>query len=98
MNKKKWKQWVYWFTFAVAVIFVYKTLDSFDSIMNWLGNVIDLIMPFILAILVAYIFYILLGRWNYSIGKQKLIFKKKSKRIISINNIYNSVITDCYSN
>ena len=58
MNKKKWKQWVYWFTFAVAVIFVYKTLDSFDSIVNWLGEVIDLLMPFILAILIAYIFYI----------------------------------------
>ena len=31
-------KWLYWFLFAVAVIFVYKTLDSFADITNWFKN------------------------------------------------------------
>lgn len=88
MNKKKWKQWVYWFTFAVAVIFVYKTLDSFDSIMNWLGDVIDLIMPFILAILVAYIFYIPSKKVELFYRKSKAKFIKNRARGLSVLTIY----------
>ena len=88
MNKKKWKQWVYWFTFAVAVIFVYKTLDSFDSIMNWLGDVIDLIMPFILAILVAYIFYIPSKKVELFYRKSKAKFIKNRARGLSVLTTY----------
>ena len=29
---KNWTKWIYWFTFAVAVIIVYKTLDNFNDI------------------------------------------------------------------
>ena len=88
MNKKKWKQWVYWFTFAVAVIFVYKTLDSFDSIINWLGDVIDLIMPFILAILIAYIFYIPSKKVELFYRKSKVNFIKNRARGLSVLTIY----------
>ena len=57
-SKKNWTQWIYWFTFAVAVIAVYKTLDNFTDIMSWIQQLISIIMPFLMGILVAYLFYI----------------------------------------
>ena len=56
--KKSWTKWLYWFTFAVAVIFVYKTLDSITAISQWIGNLMSILMPFILGVIVAYLFYI----------------------------------------
>ena len=58
MGKRKWKEWIYWFTLALAVVFVYKTLDSFTEVLEVIKNVIDLLMPFIFAALIAYILYI----------------------------------------
>ena len=55
---KSWVKWIYWFTFAVAVILVYKTLDSFNEITNFIRNLFNILMPFIIALLLAYIFYI----------------------------------------
>ena len=58
MGKKKWKEWIYWFTLALAVVFVYKTLDSLTAVVDWMTNLFSILMPFIFAILIAYIFYI----------------------------------------
>ena len=35
-NKHSFKKWTYWFLFAVAVITVYKTLDNFTAIGEFL--------------------------------------------------------------
>lgn len=53
-----WTKWLYWFTFAVAVITVYKTLDNFSEIGTWIANFLNVVMPFILGIIIAYILYI----------------------------------------
>lgn len=58
MNSKEWKKWLFWFSFAVATVIVYKTIDSVTEIFAVIGNFFDLLMPFILAILFAYILYI----------------------------------------
>ena len=78
MKEKNWTKWVYWFTFAVAVIFVYKTLDSFDAVINAIGNVLSILMPFIMSILIAYIFYIP-SKYFEKIYKKIPIFNKHSK-------------------
>ena len=57
-EKRVWTKWLYWFTFAVAVIFVYKTLDNFNDISIGIGKLISILMPFFMGILLAYIFYI----------------------------------------
>ena len=33
-----WTKWLYWFSLAVAIIFVYKTLDNLTDITNWIRN------------------------------------------------------------
>lgn len=53
-----WTKWLYWFIFAVAVITVYKILDNFSEIGTWIANFLNVIMPFIIGIIVAYILYI----------------------------------------
>ena len=56
--KKQWAKWLYWFLFAVAVITVYKTLDSFGEILDFIKHFIEIITPFLAGLLIAYLFYI----------------------------------------
>ena len=78
MEKKNniWWKWIYWFTFAVAVIAVYKTLDSFNDIIYWIKNLISIIFPFIMAVLIAYILYI-------PCNKVENIYKKSKNKFIN---------------
>ena len=57
-KKRPLTKWLYWFLFAVAVIFVYKTLDNFSAIGAWFKGLLGVLMPFIIGILIAYILYI----------------------------------------
>ena len=57
-KKRTLTKWLYWFLFAVAIIFVYKTLDNFSAIGAWFKGLLDVLMPFIIGILIAYILYI----------------------------------------
>lgn len=86
--KKSWTKWLYWFTFAVAVIFVYKTLDSFTEITEWISNLFSILMPFILGIIVAYLFYIPCRKLESLYRKIKLKFLAKRARILSILTVY----------
>ena len=57
-NKKNITKWMYWFTFAVAIIIIYKLLDNFSQIGNWLEKFLSIIMPFIIGVLISYILYL----------------------------------------
>ena len=56
--KRHWTKWIYWFLFAVAVIAVYKTLDSFGEILDFINKFLSIIAPFLAGTLIAYLFYI----------------------------------------
>ena len=88
MENKKWKEWGYWFTLAIAVVLVYKVLDSFPAIMEALGNVLSLLMPFIFTILIAYIFYIPARKIEGLFRKSSVKFIKKRARGLSVLIIY----------
>jgi len=55
---KNWTKWIYWFALGVALIFIYKTVDGFENIATSFGKFLAVVKPFIIAVLVAYIFYI----------------------------------------
>ena len=74
-KEKNWTRWIYWFTFAVAVIAVYKTLDNLNDITMWFKRLLGVILPFLAGSLIAYILYIP----SKSI-EQTLINSKVSKR------------------
>ena len=58
MDKKESRQWTYWLSFAVVVIIIAKIIDWIPSIGGVCTSLISVAMPFLLAILVAYILYI----------------------------------------
>lgn len=92
-NKKTWTKWLYWFTFAVAVIIVYKTLDSFNEIADWFQNLFSILMPFIMGIFVAYILYLPCRKIETGIQKIKNKWIRKKSRTLSILIVYIIVIT-----
>ena len=79
--------------FAVAVIIVYKIIDNFSGIGNWIKNFLDVLMPFIIGLLIAYLLYIP-SRKIEGIYKKcsKVKFIKKRARGLSIFTVYLIVI------
>ncbi len=88
-NKKKITKWLYWFLFAVAIILVYKTLDNFSAIGNWIKNFLDVLMPFIIGLLIAYLLYIPCRKVESIYKKNKKIkFVRKKARGLSVLTVY----------
>ena len=81
-------KWLYWFLFAVAVIFVYKTLDSFADVANWFKGFFNLLMPFIMAVIISYLFYIPCTKIEALYKKQKLKLFRNHARGISVFTVY----------
>ena len=91
MEKKTrvWTKWLYWFTFAVAVIVVHKTVDNIGQITNWLGELLGILAPFATGILISYILYIPCSKIEsiYKKSKKVKIISKKA-RPLSIFTVY----------
>lgn len=92
MNSKEWRKWLFWFSFAVAAIVVYKTIDSVGIILSFFGKFFKILMPFIMAILMAYILYIPCKSLEKLIQKSKPNFIKKHARGLSVLLVYLFVI------
>lgn len=90
MEKKNnvWGKWLYWFVFAVAVITVYKTLDNFNDITNWLKGILDVLMPFIVGIFISYILYIPCKKMENIYSKSKVKLIRKKARGLSVFTVY----------
>lgn len=94
-KNKSWLKWIYWFTFAVAVIIVYKTLDSFNEISNFIHNLFNILMPFVMGVLLAYIFYIPSRKMESIYRKSKLKLISKKSRGLGIFTVYLVVAILC---
>lgn len=93
MNKdKKITRWLYWFSLAVATILVYKILDDFADITNWVNGILKVIMPFIAGILIAYLFYIPCRKVESALKKSKSKMIVKGARKFSIFLVYFIVV------
>ena len=88
-KKKSLIKWLYWFTLGVAIILVYKLLDSFTQIGDWFSELFDVLMPFIVGLLIAYLFYIPCRKvesWYRRVKKPQIIAKRA--RGLSIITVY----------
>lgn len=92
-DKKVITKWMYWFSLAVALIIVYKILDSFSDISLWISNLFSILTPFIIGIIIAYILYIPTRKLESVISKIKFIGKKA--RLLSVLIMYCLVIITC---
>ena len=57
-GSKEWKKYILIFILALIAIGVYKLLDNFGDITAWISGLISVLMPFIMALLLAYLFYL----------------------------------------
>lgn len=76
---KKFKgetKWFYWFTLLVAIVIVYKILDNFTGIGEWVAELIKVIKPFLMAILLAYLLYIPARKIEALYRKNRVLSKK----------------------
>lgn len=88
-KKKGLTKWLYWFTLGLAIILVYKLLDNFTQIGDWFKGLFNVLMPFIMGLLIAYLFYIPcrnVERLYLKVKKPKIIAKRA--RGLSIITIY----------
>lgn len=87
-KERKFTKWLYWFAFAVAVILVYKTVDSIGAIGGWIGNLLKIISPFLVGTLIAYILYIPCRRVERWYEKIKIKMISKRARGLSVISVY----------
>ena len=82
-------KWLYWFLFAVAVIFVYKTIDNLAQITNWVKELLSILAPFAAGILISYILYMPCKKVEQAYLKVKKVkIIKKKARSFSILTVY----------
>lgn len=91
-EKKPLKKWLYWFSLALAIICFYKLLDDYVYITDWIGNLLSILMPFLIGILIAYLLYIPCKRVETLIDKSKFKIIKNKSKLIAILIVYVIVI------
>ena len=57
-EKHNIKRWLFWFSLALAVIVLYNVLGNLTGIGRWIGNLMNVLMPFFLGLIIAYILYL----------------------------------------
>lgn len=83
-----WKRYAAWFILGVALIIIFKTIDSFGAIFSWIGDLVSLLMPFFLAALLAFILYTPCKKFEKLYKKIKLKFISKRARVFSVATMY----------
>ena len=78
------KKWLSFFVFAVLIVLIYKVLDNFSDISNFIANLSKILMPFIIGIIISYLLYIPASKIEKIFIK---IFKNKA-RLLSIIVVY----------
>ena len=85
-EQKRLSKWLYWFILGVAIIAVYKLLDNLGPITNFLNGLLNILMPFVIGLLIAYLFYIPCRALERKYKKVKFLSKKA--RGLSIVTVY----------
>ena len=95
-DEKKYRKWLFWFSFVVASCVVYKLLDNLTGITDIFAKFFDTIKPFWHAILIAYILYLPAKKIESFFQKAKAPFIKKHRRGLSVVSVWLIVILLIY--
>lgn len=77
-DKHNIKRWLFWFSLSFAVIALYNVLGNLSGIGKWLGDLLNVLMPFCLGLLIAYILYLPCKKIEDLYKKPKKKSNKKS--------------------
>ncbi len=86
------KKWTYWFSLAVAIIIVYNIFDNYEEVSSFLGNLFDVLAPFLSGILVAYILYMPCKTFEKFFTKSKVKVVRKCSRGLGVILTYAIII------
>lgn len=87
-NRQKYSTWALAFLFAVGLIIVYKTVDNFNFIFDFLGKVLSAMGPFISGFVIAYLLNLPIRHMQTLLLKTKSGFIEKHVKGISIMLVY----------
>ncbi len=87
-QSREGKRWFFYFSLGVVLIIIFKTIDSVYSIFGALGSFISATMPFVIAIIVAYVLYIPGRKIEGLIEKTNIGILIKHKTKISVFIVY----------
>ena len=85
--KKPYKNWAFWisaFVFAVAVIVVYKTVDNLESIWGFLLRLANILSPFVIGFVLAFLLYAPCSRLERLLHKVKFRWVDRHARLFSV--------------
>lgn len=82
--KSHWKTWTFCLSLAIAIIVIYKAIDSIADIANFIGGFLSAISPFLAGILIAYLLYTPENKIEVALRKSKKKFLRKKCRTIGI--------------
>ena len=85
-QKKGISKWVYYFTLGVAIIFVYKFVSDFGALVTFIQRIVSVTMPFIMGIIIAYLFYRPVTFIERKMNKNKVL--EKVSRPVSVFALY----------
>lgn len=74
-QKKGISKWLYYFLLGTALILVYKFVSDFSTLCEIVKRVISVIMPFIMAVILAYLFYKPAAFFERNFKKNKILSK-----------------------
>ena len=75
-DKKTNNKWIYWFPVLVVLIIIYKVLDNFTGIGEWIADFVKVIRPFIIAVLISYLLYIPCKKIEQAYRKSNFLCKR----------------------
>ncbi len=94
MNSKEkksenWKSWIAIFTVGLLLILVYKLLDNFTQIGEWIRTLFSVLAPFLVGLLIAYLLYMpCRGIENLFKKTKRKRFINKHARVLSVATVY----------
>lgn len=86
--KQGWKKRVSWLIVAIIVVVIYKMLDNFSSVKEWLGSFFMILQPFLAGLLISYILFIPCRKIERIYKKVKINFISKRARGLSVITTY----------
>ena len=87
-RNKAWKKYFMIFTLAIIAICIYKLLDNFGDITKWIKELVSILMPFIMALILAYLFYLPCRKIEGFFNKSKSKIIKRISRWLAIFVVY----------
>lgn len=88
-KNKNWAKWIFWFSLAIAVAVVYKTIDNLGQVAQGIKTFLGVLSPFLVGILIAYILYVPYRKIEEAYRKVKKVkFINKKARALSVATVY----------